>query len=72
MKKHAIELRPDLVTIRDGASNGASKQDIIDALDQIIYEIDIDECEDLENYLIEIKFNQTFGNGINPYKEVLF
>lgn len=67
--KHAIELREDLIVIRDGASNGSSKEDIIDALDQIVYEIDMDEMQDLENFLIEADFNATFGNGINPYAE---
>ena len=68
----AFELREDLITIRNGASNGASKDDIVDALDQIVYKIDMEEMQDLENYLIEQEFNQTFGNGNNPFQEVHF
>ena len=70
--KLAIELRPDLEVIREETANGSSKNDIVDALDQILYEIDMDEMQDLENYLIEQEFNQTFGNGNSPYQEVPF
>ncbi len=65
--KYAIEIREDLCSIREGAMNGASKKDIVIAIDQILYGIDMDEMNDLENYLIEQEFNQTFGNGINPF-----
>jgi len=74
--KHAIELRPDLITIRDaaleaeGQRSAVTAKDIVDALDQVLYEIDMDEFNDLENYLIEADFNATFGNGINPYQEI--
>lgn len=70
--KYAIEIRGDLITIRESAGNGASRVDVMEALDQVLYEIDIDEMQDLENYLIEQEFNQTFGNGNNPYLEVQF
>lgn len=71
--KLAIELREDLTTIREEISeNGASRTDVIEALDQVLYEIDMDEMQDLENYLIEREFNQTFGNGNNPYQELPF
>lgn len=70
--KLAYELREDLAIIRKGAINGSGKDDIVDAIDQLLYEIDIDEMQDLENYLIEQEFNQTFGNGVNPFKEMPF
>lgn len=70
--KLAFELRTELLAIRDGAANSLSNKEIVVALDQLLYQIDMDEMNDLENFLIEQEFNATFGNGNNPYQEVPF
>ncbi|KKM92758.1 hypothetical protein LCGC14_1215300 [marine sediment metagenome] len=70
--KLAFELRTELLAIRDGAANSLSNKEIVVALDQLLYQIDMDEMNDLENFLIEQEFNATFGNGNNPYQEIAF